>query len=51
MTGDPGGLDTGADGLAELVAHYAHALAIAPSPAVYGELLLSILLAISAADL
>jgi Helix-turn-helix domain len=39
MTGDPAGLDTGADGLAELVAHYAHALAIAPSPAVYGELL------------
>jgi len=33
MTGDPVGLDTGADGLAELVAHYAHALAIAPSAA------------------
>ena len=30
---------TSAGGLAELVLHYAHALAIAPSPAVYGELL------------
>ena len=39
MTGDPAGPDIGADGLAELVAPYAHALAVAPSPAVYGELL------------
>lgn len=27
MTGDPAGPDIGADGLAELVLHYAHALA------------------------
>ena len=39
MTGDPAGPDIGADGLAELVFHYAHALAVAPSAAVYGELL------------
>ena len=39
MTGDPAGPDIGADGLAELVLHYAHALAVAPSAAVYGELL------------
>ena len=39
MTGDPAGPDIGADGLAELVLHYAHALAVAPSSAVYGELL------------
>ena len=32
MTGDPAGLDIGADGLAELVRHYAHALAVAPRP-------------------
>ena len=38
MTGDPGP-DIGAAGLAELVLHYAHALAVAPSAAVYGELL------------
>jgi len=39
MAGDPAGPDIGADGLAELVQHYAHTLAVAPSPAVYGELL------------
>ena len=39
MTGDPAGLDTGTDGLAELVQHYAHALAITPSASVYDELL------------
>ena len=39
MTGDPAGPDIGADGLAELVQHYAYTLAVAPSPAVYGELL------------
>jgi len=39
MTGDPAGPDIGTDGLAELVLHYAHALAVAPSAAVYGELL------------
>ena len=39
MTGDPAGPDIGADGLAELVFHYAHTLAVAPSAAVYGELL------------
>ncbi len=39
MTGDPAGPDIGADGLAELVLHYAHTLAVAPSAAVYGELL------------
>jgi hypothetical protein len=39
MDGDPDGPDIGADGLAELVRHYAHALAVAPSAAVYGDLL------------
>jgi hypothetical protein len=39
MAGDPAGPDIGADGLAELVRHYAHTPAVAPSPAVYGELL------------
>jgi hypothetical protein len=39
MTGDPAGPDIGADGLAELVRHYSHALAVAPSAAVYGELM------------
>jgi transcriptional regulator with XRE-family HTH domain len=39
MTGDPARPDIGAAGLAELVLHYAHALAVAPSAAVYGELL------------
>jgi hypothetical protein len=39
MTGDPAGPHIGAGGLAELVFHYAHALAVAPSAAVYGELL------------
>jgi transcriptional regulator with XRE-family HTH domain len=39
MTGDPAGPDIGADGLAELVLHYAHVLAVAPSADVYGELL------------
>ena len=39
MTDDPAGPDIGAEGLAELVQHYAHALAVAPSAAVYGELL------------
>jgi len=39
MAGDPAGPDIGADGLAELVQHYAHTLAVAPSPAVYCELL------------
>jgi transcriptional regulator with XRE-family HTH domain len=39
MTGDPAGPDIGADGLAELVLHYAYALAVAPSADVYGELL------------
>jgi len=39
MAGDPAGPDIGADGLAELVQHYAHTLAVSPSPAIYGELL------------
>jgi transcriptional regulator with XRE-family HTH domain len=39
MTGDAAGPDIGADGLAEQVLHYAHALAVAPSAAAYGELL------------
>ena len=39
MTGDPAGLYIGADGPAELVQHYSHALAVAPSAAAYGELL------------
>jgi len=34
-----GSAGPGADGLAELVRHYAHALAVAPWAAVYGELL------------
>jgi hypothetical protein len=38
MTGDSAGPDLGADGLAELVAHYAHSIAVAPSAAIYGEL-------------
>ena len=38
MTGDPAGPDIGADGLASVL-HYAHTLAVAPSAAVYGELL------------
>lgn len=36
---DDGGLDVAEDGLAELVRHYAHAVAVAPSAAVYEELL------------
>jgi len=39
MTGDPASPDIGADGLAELVQHYSHALAVEPSAAVYGELM------------
>jgi transcriptional regulator with XRE-family HTH domain len=39
MTGDPAGPNIGADGLAELVPFYAHALAVAPSADVYGELM------------
>ena len=39
MTDDPAGPYIGIDGLAELVQHYAHALAVTPSAAVYGELL------------
>jgi hypothetical protein len=39
MNGDPDGSDIGGDGLAELVLHYAHAVAVAPSAAVYRELL------------
>jgi transcriptional regulator with XRE-family HTH domain len=39
MSGDPDGSGIGGDGLAELVQHYAHAVAVAPSTAVYGELL------------
>jgi hypothetical protein len=38
MTGDVAGLDVGVDGLAELVSHYGHAVAMAPSAAIYGEL-------------
>jgi hypothetical protein len=37
--GDDGGLDVAEDGLAELVRHYAHAVVVAPSAAVYDELL------------
>lgn len=37
--GDDGGFDAAEDGLAELVRHYAYAVAIAPSAAVYDELL------------
>src|SRR5262249_17684316 len=39
MTGDPDGPDIGGDGLAELVHHYAHVIAVAPSAPAYGELL------------
>lgn len=39
MTGDPAGPDIGGDGLAELVSHYARVVAVAPSAAVYGELM------------
>jgi transcriptional regulator with XRE-family HTH domain len=39
MTGDPAGPDLGLDGLAELVLYYAHAVAVAPSTAIYAELL------------
>ncbi len=39
MTGDPAELNIAADGLAELVRYYAHAVAVTPSPEVYAELL------------
>lgn len=39
MAGDVAELDIASDGLAELVSHYADVLAIAPSPAVYDDLL------------
>jgi hypothetical protein len=39
MTSDQAGLDLGRDGLAELVFHYAHAVAVTPSTAIYAELL------------
>jgi hypothetical protein len=39
MTGDPAELDIAADGLAELVRYYAHAVAVSPSAEVYAELL------------
>lgn len=38
MNGNGDGLDIAEDGLAELVRHYAHAVAVAPSVAVYEEL-------------
>jgi hypothetical protein len=38
MADDSAGPDLGADGLAELVPQYAHSLAVAPSAAIYGEL-------------
>ena len=38
MNGNGDGLDIAEDGLAELVRHYAHAVAIAPSVTVYDEL-------------
>jgi transcriptional regulator with XRE-family HTH domain len=38
MNGNGNGLDIAEDGLGELVRHYAHAVAIAPSVAVYDEL-------------
>ena len=41
MADDPAGPDIGGDGLAELVLHYAYALAVRPSAAVYDELLSS----------
>jgi transcriptional regulator with XRE-family HTH domain len=39
MTGDPDELDIAEDGLAELIRHYARAVAVAPSAAVHDELL------------
>jgi transcriptional regulator with XRE-family HTH domain len=39
MTGDPAELDIAADGLAELVRYYSHALTVTPSTGVYAELL------------
>jgi hypothetical protein len=39
MTGDPAELSIAADGLAELVRFYAHAVAVTPSAGVYAELL------------
>jgi transcriptional regulator with XRE-family HTH domain len=39
MTGDAAGLEIAGDGLAELVRHYARAIAVAPSAAAYDELL------------
>jgi transcriptional regulator with XRE-family HTH domain len=39
MTGDPAELNIAADGLAELVRYYAHAVAVMPSAGVYAELL------------
>ena len=38
-SGDPGGMDIAADGLAGLVAHYSRMVAMTPSLAVYDELL------------
>jgi transcriptional regulator with XRE-family HTH domain len=38
MSGNGDGIDIAEDGLAELVRHYAHAVAVAPSEAVYNEL-------------
>jgi transcriptional regulator with XRE-family HTH domain len=38
MSGNGDGLDIAEDGLAELVGHYAHAVAVVPSVAVYDEL-------------
>jgi hypothetical protein len=38
MNGHGDGLDIAEDGLAELIRHYAHAVAVAPSAAVYDEL-------------
>src|SRR5262249_53559001 len=39
MAGDPARSDVAGDGLAELVMHYAYALAVRPSAAIYDELL------------
>jgi hypothetical protein len=39
MNGDPAELDVAADGLAELVRYYAHAVSVTPSGGVYAELL------------
>jgi hypothetical protein len=39
MTGDPPGQTSAPMGCAEFMQHYAHALAVAPSAAVYGGLL------------